>query len=93
MTNVQIPMTNMEDTDPRLERFDRNDVTQVMLSEVREICQRSDRTLDDMEQLTMGEIYQLAAATYGGALPEFWRNWHSWHSSWGTGQPGDPPLD
>jgi hypothetical protein len=81
------------DDDPRLEKFDRNDVTQVMLSEVRELCQRTDRTLDDMEALTFGEVYDIAIAAYGRALPEFWRNWNSWNSNWGTGQPGDLPLD
>ena len=86
-------MNDMQDADPRLERFDRNDVAQVMLSEVREVCQRTDRTLEEMEQLTLGEVYQLAVVAYGNALPEFWRNWHSWNSNWGTGQPGDAPLD
>ena len=81
------------DDDPRLVQFDRNDVTQLMLSEVRELCQRSDQTLDDMEERTLGEIYDIAVAIYGRALPDFWRTWNSWNSDWGTGQPGDPPLN
>ena len=79
--------------DPLLEFFDRNDVTRTMLSEVRELCQRTDRTLDDMEQLTFGEIFQVAQAVYGRALPDFWKHWGSWNSGWGKGQPGDPPLN
>jgi hypothetical protein len=64
---------------PNDERFDRREAAAPLLRAVEELAGRLGRPVDEMEQLTLGEIAALAAATYGPDLPEFWRVWNDWN--------------
>ena len=63
------------------ELFNRRDSanTAALMAALNHLCQTSGRTLDDLEQFSMREIYDLAAESYGQSLPEFWRIWHDWN--------------
>lgn len=73
---------------PNDDHFSRKEAAGTPLFEaVAELCRRNpDRTLDEMESLTLGEIFALAETTYGRQLPEFWRIWADWNRS-GQEQP------
>ena len=66
---------------PSDEKFSRRDATNTtaLMAALDDLCQTADRTLDDLERLSMREIYNLAANTYSQQLPEFWRIWHDWN--------------
>jgi hypothetical protein len=61
--------------------FDRRDAanTTALMAAIDHLRKAAGRTLDDLEQLSLREIYELAADTYGQQLPEFWRIWHDWN--------------
>jgi hypothetical protein len=63
------------------EKFSRRDAanTKALMAALDDLCQATGRTLEDFERLSMREIYDLAAETYGQQLPEFWRIWHEWN--------------
>lgn len=63
------------------ERFSRGTAPRPLVEAVTAFCESSGRNLEDMEQMTPHEIYELAAAHYAGQLPEFWRVWQDWHES------------
>jgi hypothetical protein len=69
------------DASPNDERFNRKESAGTPLfAAVEELCRLNPgRSLDDMERLTLGEIFAIAAGTYGGELPEFWRIWQDWN--------------
>jgi hypothetical protein len=73
---------------PNDDQFNRKEaVGTPLLSAVEDLCRHNPGyTLSRMEQLTLGEIAELASATYGTRLPEFWRIWNDWNQS-GQEQP------
>jgi len=45
---------------------------------MQQLCEKSGRKLFEMEGMPVNEAYQLAVATYGDDLPDYWQVWHSW---------------
>lgn len=65
---------------PNQDHFDRLEACGTpLLAAVNELCLRLGKSLDDMERLTMGEVYELAESVYTDELPEFWRIWADWN--------------
>ncbi|MGE0605713.1 MAG: hypothetical protein AB7O62_01210 [Pirellulales bacterium] len=65
---------------PNDDRFDRQEARGTpLLAAVNELCLRLNLSLDDMERLSMGEVFQHARSLYGQDLPEFWRVWADWN--------------
>ncbi|HUY32386.1 MAG TPA: hypothetical protein VMV69_06365 [Pirellulales bacterium] len=66
---------------PNDERFNRKEAAGTpLMSAVEELCRRNPGyTPAGMEQMTLGEIVELARETYGDRLPEFWRIWNDWN--------------
>ena len=66
---------------PENEHFNRRDGanSRALLAALDELRLRTGKSLDDLEQLTMRQIYSLAEETYGADLPEFWRIWSDWN--------------
>ena len=76
-----------DDQLPNDDRFNRKEAGTPLLSAVEDLCRRNPAyTLSRMEKMTLGEIAELARATYGTRLPEFWRIWNDWNQS-GLEQP------
>jgi hypothetical protein len=72
---------------PNDDRFSRRECAGTpLLAAVEELAQRTGRTLDHMELLTLGEIAEQAEDHYGDPLPEFWRVWIDWNQP-GQAQP------
>jgi hypothetical protein len=61
------------------EFFRRSTAPPPYLRAVEQLVADSGRSWDEFEQLTPSQIYQVAQATYGDELPEFWRVWRDWH--------------
>lgn len=59
--------------------FDRKIAAPALLQAMEALAQKSQRSLDDLDQITLGEAYQLACKVYGDELPEYWRVWNSWN--------------
>lgn len=73
-------MARGSDYTPNDDRFNRREATGTPLFRaVEELGRLSSTSLEEMEQLTLGEIYQMAEAAYGDELPEFWRIWADWN--------------
>lgn len=64
---------------PQEERFDRRTAGKPYLAAVQELCAHAGKSLEQMEQLSLNEIFELAEATYGENLPSFWQTWRDWH--------------
>ena len=66
---------------PNDDRFNRQEAAGTpLLAAIEELCRLNPgRSLDDMEQLTLGEIFAIAVETHAGELPEFWRIWQDWN--------------
>ena len=59
--------------------FNRKSAAPVLIQAMQELAERSGRTLEDMDQMRLGDAYDLAVAVYGENLPEYWRVWNSWN--------------
>ncbi len=65
---------------PNDDHFDRHEARGTpLLAAVNELCQHLDKSLEEMEELTMGEVFLLAQKVHGRELPEFWRIWADWN--------------
>ncbi len=72
----------MSQFSPLDEKFDPEFAKGTPLYEaVAQLADSTDRSVESMQNLTMGEIYEMARNIYGEALPEFWRNWGNWNLS------------
>jgi hypothetical protein len=67
-------------TSPNDDLFSRKEAAGTpLMSAVEELCRRNPGySLAGMEQMTLGEIFDLARETYSEQLPEFWRIWNDW---------------
>ena len=62
------------------DRFDRHEARGTpLLAAVDDLCLRLNKSLDDMERLTMGEVFELVQSVHGQNLPDFWRIWADWN--------------
>lgn len=66
--------------DPCSERFDRRQVGRPFLAAAEELCAHTGKSLDELEQMSFEQIYELAVALHGDSLPSFWTTWHDWHT-------------
>lgn len=71
------------------ERFDRRTAGKPYVAAVQELCAHTGKSLEQMEQLTLDEIFELAEATYGENLPSFWQTWRDWQIDDGIQPMGD----
>ena len=66
---------------PNEDRFDAKFAAGTPLLEaVESLCLKTDHTIDEMERLSMGQVYQLAVEQYGDELSDFWKNWATWNT-------------
>ena len=75
--------------DSQNERFHRRGVGRPFLEAAVTLAEQTGKSLDDLEQMTLGDIFNLAVAVHGEQLPEFWQTWLDWH----TPQPIQPLGD
>jgi len=69
----------MNDNDMQQEPFEPTNAPDALLAAVEALADESNHTLDELTGRPMGELLDLAVATYGEAdLPFFWRNWRDW---------------
>jgi hypothetical protein len=61
--------------------FNRKSAAPALINAMRDLAARSGRTLDSMDQMRLGDAYDLAVATYGGQLPEYWQIWNDWNTA------------
>ena len=60
-------------------RFNRKSAAPALIQAIQQLAQCSARTLDEMDQMRLGDAYDLAVAVYGENLPDYWRVWNSWN--------------
>lgn len=51
----------------------------VLIAAMRDLAERTGRTLEDFEGTTLGDAFELAQATWD-TLPEFWKVWSDWNN-------------
>jgi hypothetical protein len=61
--------------------FNRKSAAPALIDAMRDLAARSGRTLDSMDQMRLGDAYDLAVAVYGGQLPEYWQIWNDWNTA------------
>jgi hypothetical protein len=59
--------------------FNRKHAAPALIQAMQELAQRSGRRFEDLDQMRLGDAYDLAVALYGENLPAFWRIWNSWN--------------
>lgn len=65
--------------------FNRRWAAPALIAAMQELADRSGRKIEAMDQMRLGDAYDLAVAVYGENLPEYWRIWNSWNV-----EPDDP---
>jgi hypothetical protein len=65
--------------------FNRKSAAPALIGAMRELADRNGRTLESMDQMRLGDAYDLAVETYRDQLPEYWRIWNDWNTA-----PDDP---
>jgi len=63
--------------DGRKVPFVRRQATRALTEAMSDLALRSGQPLDEMENMPLGEAYELAVRTYD-TLPDFWRIWNDW---------------
>jgi hypothetical protein len=61
--------------------FQKDKAPAALRQNVEQLCRDTGRTLEQMENLPLQSLYQLAQQTYGAELPEYWRIWKDWHEN------------
>lgn len=46
-----------------------------------DLAQKTGRSIDDLDGITLGEAYQDSLQVYGADLPEYWKVWSSWNDA------------
>jgi len=60
-------------------RFNRKSAAPALIQAMQDLAAHSDKSLDEMDQMRLGDAYELAVAVYGPNLPEYWQVWNSWN--------------
>jgi hypothetical protein len=77
----------MQDPLPNQEKFDLKFAQGTpLMEEVEKICAATGRDVQELEDMTMGQVYVMAKTYYGDDLPPFWNNWAAWNEP-GHNQP------
>jgi hypothetical protein len=61
--------------------FNRKSAAPVLIAAMQDLADRSGRTLDSMDQMRLGDAFDLAVELYGDNLPEYWRIWNDWNTA------------
>jgi hypothetical protein len=61
--------------------FNRKSAAPALINAMRDLAARSGRTLESMDQMRLGDAYDLAVAVYGKQLPEYWQIWNDWNTA------------
>jgi hypothetical protein len=61
--------------------FNRKSAAPVLIAAMQDLADRSGRTLDSMDQMRLGDAFDLAVELYGNNLPEYWRIWNDWNTA------------
>ena len=69
------------DYSPQAELFNRKSSAAPFIAAVQDLCDKTGRNMDQMELLTLHEIFEIAENIYGSSLPEFWEVWKDWHQN------------
>ena len=70
------------DTDSAADHiFHSQSASQALLIAMRELAEASERSLKDLEGITLGAAFDLAVETHGDELPQFWVIWNDWNIS------------
>jgi hypothetical protein len=59
--------------------FNRRSAAPALIQAMQALAERSGRRLEEMDQMRLGDAYDLAIAVYGVNLPEYWVVWNSWN--------------
>jgi len=61
--------------------FNRKSAAPALITAMQDLADRSGRTLDSMDQMRLGDAFDLAVELYGNDLPEYWRIWNDWNTA------------
>ncbi len=61
--------------------FNRKSAAPVLITAMQDLADRSGRTLDSLDQMRLGDAFDLAVELYGNDLPEYWRIWNDWNTA------------
>jgi hypothetical protein len=60
-------------------QFNRKSAAPALIAAMQDLAQRSGRRIEDLDQMRLGDAYNLAVTLYGENLPEYWVVWNSWN--------------
>lgn len=60
-------------------RFNRKWAAPALIQAMQDLATRAGRCPEDMDDMRLGDAYDLAVAVYGENLPEYWQVWNSWN--------------
>ncbi len=61
--------------------FNRKSAAPALITAMQDLANRSGRTLDSMDQIRLGDAFDLAVELYGDDLPDYWRIWNDWNTA------------
>ena len=61
--------------------FNRKSAAPALITAMQDLADRSGRTLDSLDQMRLGDAFDLAVELYGDDLPEYWRIWNDWNTA------------
>jgi hypothetical protein len=61
--------------------FNRKSAAPALITAMQDLALRSGRTLESMDQMRLGDAFDLAVELYGDDLPEYWRIWNDWNTA------------
>jgi hypothetical protein len=67
--------------------FNRKYAAPALIAAMQDLAERSGRRPEDLDQMRLGDAYDLAVSLYGRNLPEYWRIWNSWNTADETPRP------
>lgn len=75
----------MDDDSAADHTFDPRVAAPALKQAIADLADRTGKPESDFSGIRLGAAFQLASATYGDELPEFWKVWRSWNDA-----PDDP---
>lgn len=61
--------------------FNRKWAAPALIAAMQDLADRTGRTLEAMDQMRLGDAYDLAVEIYGDELPEYWVIWNDWNTA------------
>lgn len=72
-------MSGMYESNPGTHRFNPKTASPALKAAIAELARETERAESEFDGLALGTLYELAATSYGGDLPQFWRIWQQWN--------------